>query len=437
MLPPSDNEALHTVRRDFALEVVQRLTDAGFEALWAGGCVRDALLGQMPKDYDVATSATPDEVIRLFGRKRTVPVGVSFGVVMVLSRRRDAGQIEVATFRTDGLYSDGRRPDSVTFCSAEEDARRRDFTINGMFFDPLKDQLIDYVGGEQDLANRIVRAIGQADARIEEDKLRMLRAVRFAATLGFQIDPDTEQSVRDRHQSLVAVSIERVAAEVQRMLAHPHRARAVELLDSTGLLDVIFPVPHQLVDNRTWYEQWNLPIELATLSEMQVPRFEHALLLLMLRGELARENARQILRYESRRLKLANSVRDCLCWLQSAIPLMNNIAEQPLHVRKPLLAHKDRELVLDLSRARDIARGGAPDGYEFCRSYLQSVPAEILDPPPLVSGHDLMHAGVPAGPAIRRILDTLRREQLDELLNDREDALRRLTALADAPPTET
>src|SRR4051794_13272538 len=169
-----------TSERDFATEVVRRLRDAGHEALWAGGCVRDELLGLVPRDYDVATSARPEEVRRLF--RRTVAVGMSFGVVEVLGPRTDAGvhKVQVATFRSDGAYSDGRHPDAVVFSSAEEDARRRDFTINGMFFDPLAGRLIDHVGGRQDLEGRVLRAIGEPRERFGEDKLRMLRAVRLA-----------------------------------------------------------------------------------------------------------------------------------------------------------------------------------------------------------------------------------------------------------------
>ena len=196
--------------RSFALEVVHRLRGAGFEAVWAGGCVRDALLGVAPADYDVATSALPDDVIRLFGSRKTVAVGASFGVILVQGKHKSDGQVEVATFRSDGEYSDGRRPDSVQFCSAEEDACRRDFTINGMFFDPAADQVIDYVGGQQDLERGVVRAIGNPEERIEEDKLRMLRAPRFAARLDFcldeataAIDTETEQLIQEALEHLM------------------------------------------------------------------------------------------------------------------------------------------------------------------------------------------------------------------------------------------
>ena len=183
-------------QREFALEIVQMLRRNGYQALWAGGCVRDDVLGIAPQDYDVATSATPDEIQTLFGTRKTLTIGAAFGVVTVLGPKT-AGPIEVATFRSDAHYSDGRHPDQVTFTSAEEDARRRDFTINGLFYDPVSKQVIDYVQGQADLAAGVIRAIGKPAERIHEDKLRMLRAVRFTATFDFQIDPSTLQAIQD------------------------------------------------------------------------------------------------------------------------------------------------------------------------------------------------------------------------------------------------
>src|SRR5437868_9785761 len=176
--------------REFAVEVVQRLRDSGHQALWAGGCVRDQLMAQMPKDYDVATDALPDRIREVFGKRRTLPIGAAFGVITVLGPK-GAGQIDVATFRRDAGYSDGRHPDAVSFSDAEHDAQRRDFTINGLFLDPLEDRVIDFVGGQADIERRVIRSIGDPLARIAEDKLRMLRAVRFAARLDFAIEAAT------------------------------------------------------------------------------------------------------------------------------------------------------------------------------------------------------------------------------------------------------
>src|SRR5262245_25703221 len=200
-------------QRDFALDIVRHLRGAGHEALWAGGCVRDQLLGLKPKDYDVATSATPDQIREVFGRRRSLPIGAAFGVITVLGPH-EAGQIEVATFRTDAAYSDGRHPDSVAFTTAEHDAQRRDFTINGLFFDPVAEQVVDYVGGQDDLKRRTIRAIGDARQRLGEDKLRMLRAVRFAAAFGFTIEARTMHAIQEMAGDINTVSAERIGMEI-------------------------------------------------------------------------------------------------------------------------------------------------------------------------------------------------------------------------------
>src|SRR5579872_3355864 len=217
-------------KRDFAVEVVRNLKEAGFTALWAGGCVRDLLLGREPDDYDVATSARPEQVQQLFGPQRTRAIGASFGVILVHGPRRSlGGDVEVATFRTEGPYLDGRRPQNVSFATPEEDARRRDFTINGMFYDPLTEQVLDFVGGRDDLARKVVRAIGDPQARFREDKLRMLRAVRMAARFDFEVDTATAQAVRTMANEILVVSYERIAQELKKMLVHDRRARAIDL----------------------------------------------------------------------------------------------------------------------------------------------------------------------------------------------------------------
>ncbi len=225
-MPPTDRN------REFAGEVVSRLKQAGHQALWAGGCVRDYLLGRVPKDYDVATDARPEEVRQIFGHRRTLAVGASFGVIVVRGPRGVA-DVEVATFRTEGPYLDGRRPESVTFATPEEDAKRRDFTINGMFFDPLAQQVLDYVGGERDLGAGIVRAIGDPHDRVREDKLRMLRAVRFAANLDFELDPITASAVREMADQLTVVSAERITQEPAKD-AHQRAPRPGHAVDPAG-----------------------------------------------------------------------------------------------------------------------------------------------------------------------------------------------------------
>ena len=225
-------------QRRFALEVVEKLRGEGFIAYWAGGCVRDQFLGRTPGDYDVATNAKPDEIRRVFSHRRTLAIGAAYGVIAVLGPPA-AGQVEVTTFRSDADYRDGRHPERVVFSSPEEDAQRRDFTINGMFYDPTAEQVIDYVGGKDDIERRIIRAIGEPKARIAEDKLRMLRGVRFAARFDFELDPATAAAIREMATELTVVSAERIAAEMEAMLLDKHRSRAMRLLMETGLLEEI------------------------------------------------------------------------------------------------------------------------------------------------------------------------------------------------------
>ena len=220
-----------------AIQIIRGLHRAGFQALLAGGCVRDMLLGKKPKDYDVVTSATPAQVCKIF--RRTIKVGAKFGVIIVLS---DSQQVEVATFRAESGYTDGRRPDKVSFTSAKEDALRRDFTINGMFYDPLGKRVIDYVGGQKDLKSKIIRTIGKADERFGEDYLRMLRAVRFAAQLDFKIEKNTLTAVRKHAGRITKISGERIAMELQSLFTAAERKKGVKLLIETGLAKRIFPI---------------------------------------------------------------------------------------------------------------------------------------------------------------------------------------------------
>ena len=208
-----------------AADIAQQLRHAGFIAYFAGGCVRDALLGQEPHDYDIATDATPEQVQRLFPKSQAV--GAHFGVVVV---RSGPDHIEVATFRTDGSYKDGRRPEEVTYSTPEEDAQRRDFTVNGIFQDPATDEVIDFVGGQADLAAKVLRAIGNPAERFREDHLRLMRAVRFAATLGWEIEPATWAAVKAEAPALAKISIERTRDEFIKIMLHPNRVRGLDLL---------------------------------------------------------------------------------------------------------------------------------------------------------------------------------------------------------------
>lgn len=416
-------------KRSFAHTIVLRLRESGYQALWAGGCVRDQVLGRTPKDYDVATTATPDQVIALFGKRRTVAVGASFGVVMVLGNSKADGQVEVATFRTDGEYSDGRRPNSVQFCSPEEDARRRDFTINGMFYDPVLDQVIDYVGGHEDLQRKVVRAIGNAHDRFTEDKLRMLRAVRFAATFRFALDPDTAKAVHTLRRQLNQVSVERIMQELRRMLAHETRAHALELMYETELLPEILPE----LFNESAREITSRPWLVAAFNEMVSEDYEPAMALLLqpLHDPALSEARRRLSKVQEvcRRLKMSNDEIDAICWILDSAATVHGISKRPLHVIKPLLSSPHQSSLLAMLHAVASARGESLDDIQFCRAFLeQHTPAE-LNPEPFVNGQDVQTLGVPPGPSIRHLLSTIRNEQLDGQLNNRDEALQRLKEL--------
>jgi len=219
-----------------AINIVKKLRDHGHQAVFAGGCVRDMILGIPPSDYDIATRARPEVIEQLFDK--TLAIGKAFGVIVVIM---DGYEIEVATFRKDSQESDGRRPDSVQFSSMDEDAWRRDLTINGMFYDPIGDHIIDFVGGQKDLKNHLIKFIGSPEGRIEEDKLRMLRAVRFAARFNFEIDPVTFEAIKAHASEISQISAERIADELQKILRVKHPRQAFSLLFETGLIDHILP----------------------------------------------------------------------------------------------------------------------------------------------------------------------------------------------------
>jgi poly(A) polymerase len=442
--------------RDFAVEVVRRLRGAGHEALWAGGCVRDELLGLVPKDYDVATSARPDEVRRLF--RRTVAVGASFGVVEVLGPRTPAGllKVQVATFRTDVGYSDGRHPSEVVFSSPEDDARRRDFTINGMFFDPLEGRLIDYVGGRDDLRGRVLRAIGDPAGRFTEDKLRMLRGVRLAARFELEVEPASAAAIRAMAPEIVVVSAERIADELRKMLTDPHRARAMRLFMNLGLAETVLPelVPMRGLPQGPPPEAPALPPpgqpgEIAALPHGDL--WEHVLRVLDLLGPepsfplaLAallhdvgkpRTVGRTPDRYTfhghehvGRRmtadvalaLKLSNDERERAEWLVEHHQVLCNAPQMRPSKLKPILAHPGIGELLALHRADALAAGRGIEHVEFCERFLRE---QDLNPPTLVNGTDLIALGVKAGPIYKRVLDAVREAQLDGTIATREEGL--------------
>jgi tRNA nucleotidyltransferase/poly(A) polymerase len=396
-------------QRAFALEIAQKLRAAGYEALWAGGCVRDVLLGLTPKDYDVATNATPDQIRDLFGRRRKLPICASFGVNTVRGPR-EAGQIEVATFRTDAAYSDGRHPDSVTFTDAEHDAQRRDFTINGLFFDPVAEQVVDYVGGQQDLNAHILRAIGNPRLRLSEDRLRMLRAVRFAATFNFEIDADTLAAIQEMAPQINSVSAERIGAEIRRMLIDPNRARALSLLLETKLLTQVLP-------------------EVADLTAVALDETSHILASLKdpsISLALAAALSFVVATADSpipaaigRRLRYANKEIERTAWLLAKVPLIARAPRLDWPKLQRILTHDG---IAELLALQEAIAGTSDPVLAFCRERL-AWPVEQLNPRPLLDGSTLIHHGLTPGPHFSDLLERVRDAQLNGEISSQEEAL--------------
>jgi len=416
--------------RDFALNVVARLRKAGFEAFWAGGCVRDELLGRTPADYDVATSARPDDVRNVFGKRKTLAVGAAFGVITVLGPRGapgqqgPAGQVEVATFRVDAPYTDGRHPAGVTFCSAREDACRRDFTINGLFLDPLSGEVHDYVGGRADLAAGIVRAIGVPAQRFAEDHLRMLRAIRFTAFFGFVLEEETRAALERMTRLVNTVSPERIAAELRAMVSRTGRRQALELLADTGLAAEVLG---EVMDGGTTGsasgcgEHWRESAAIvAALDEPDLPLALAAL------AESRGGGADAIARIATR-LRLSNREAKGAAWLTAAVATLGGlsraeVAGMPRSRMQPWLAHEHAACLADLLRARAGAGRGDAEAAAWITAEVARPRAE-LDPPPLLTGSDLMAAGVAEGPAIGAALARIRALQLDGVIATRAEAI--------------
>lgn len=403
--------------REHSIEVVRRLRQAGHVAFWAGGCVRDYLRGVPPKDYDVATDARPEQVRRLFAR--TVAVGESFGVIRVIAA---PGDIEVATFRADGRYSDGRHPDSVEFSSPEQDALRRDFTINGMFFDPVAKQVIDYVGGQADLSGRVVRAIGEPRARFREDKLRLLRAVRFAANLGFSIDPRTAEAVRQMAPEISEISRERVLMELRGMLVPPTRDTALALLREFGLFAPVLPHIAAGLADEAWHGL--LAIESYWKSEVSLP-LALAALVSHLPGPVAAERMEQTFID----LRGSNDERARAVWLCRHREELSQGAQQRLAIIKRLLAHPGVHDLIDLVEANEFVSEGRCVAAAYVRGLAGRLSRQEIEPPILLSGDDLVAAGYRPGPAFKQVLTAIRDEQLEGLLGDKEAALSRAREL--------
>ncbi|HEX8912807.1 MAG TPA: CCA tRNA nucleotidyltransferase [Humisphaera sp.] len=424
-----------------ALAVLTRLREAGHVAYFAGGCVRDLLLGREPKDYDVATDAPPGRVRALFSH--TQAVGAAFGVILVRHRK---SQVEVATFRADGRYVDGRHPEGVTFTTAEEDAKRRDFTINGLFLDPVADQVIDFVGGQADLAARVIRAIGVAERRFEEDHLRLLRAVRFAARFGFAIEPGTARAIRDHAPQLTRISPERVADELRAMLPPPTRVAAWRMLNELDLARVVFrfvDVPpgdpdddrpadgffHRLAPD----EPVAFPLAMAAAAAQWLwwasPATADA------RRVFDRPVAAKLVGALRRSLRMSNEECESIEGTYTGLAPLLADAPPGVAAMKRFLARPTAAQSRQLMAA--MAAGGVLDAARTSELERELAALERTEfaPAPLITGDDLAAAGAKPGPAFKRMLDAAYDAQLEGRAMTRDEAMVIALAAGRAEPS--
>lgn len=444
-------QAMTNLAQIAAVEIVERLRAAGYDAYFAGGCVRDLLLGLAPKDFDVATSAHPDVVLDMF--RRTFSVGAHFGVVLVADEI-DGEEIvtEVATFRSDGAYADGRRPSEVRFSdSAEQDVIRRDFTINGMLLDPqvlkeagnMSSAVLDYVGGRADLAAGVIRAIGEPARRFEEDKLRMLRAVRFAARFQFAIEPATESAIRQFSGGIVQVSCERIRDELTRMLTEGHARLAFELLDRTGLLKQVLPEigrlhgveqpPEYHPEGDVWIHTLLLLEKLpagvpptlawgALLHDVGKPAtFVRAPDRIRFNGHV--EVGVKIAAAICNRLRFSNEDTAQILSLVENHMRFGDVERMKESTLKRFfrLAHFDEHLALH--RIDCLSSHGDLSLYDFAKSRYEAMPVEEVQPVLLVTGRDLIEAGYQPGPEFKEMLAFAEDAQLEGRIASTDEGL--------------
>ncbi len=392
--------------RQAAIKVIKRLQRSGFQALLAGGCVRDMLLGRRAKDHDVATDAQPKNVIELF--KRTLKVGAKFGVVIVLI---EGQQVEVATFRTETDYTDGRHPGSVEFTTAAEDAGRRDFTINGMFYDPLEKKVIDYVDGQADLKSRIVRTIGRPAERFGEDYLRMLRAVRFSTQLGFAIESSTWSAVCGNAKKIAKISGERIAMELEGILVHPNRVVGASMLIESGLAKVIFP----------GFTGEQAKSTISVLGHLR-RKVDFALALASFfagcQTDFAVRSCRilKLSRNRNKHIKFLLTNRGKLLEEQMSLAELKKVLVQPYFWD-----------LYELQRAIQKAKGDGRKSIAALialRKRINAIGDVELQPEPLLNGHDLIRLGAVPGPTLGQLAEEMYIAQLEGTLHSVERAER-------------
>lgn len=420
--------------------IIERLQAEGFTAYYAGGCVRDFLLGKTPADYDIATSARPEEVQKLF--PRTVAVGAHFGVVCVIEK---GVEFQVATFRADGIYLDGRHPADVTFSTPRQDAERRDFTINGMFYNPVPGEIIDFVNGRADLAAGILRAIGSAADRFREDRLRMLRAVRFAATLGFEIEEKTWRALRENAAEINAVSAERIREELSRIFLSPNRVRGFDLLDSSGLMQAVLPEITALKGYEQppqFHPEGDVFVHTRKMLALLPAQVSAPLVFSALFHDIGKpatyscDPAEGRIRFSGHdkagaqmtaqimeRLRFSRHEIDATVEAVDQHMVFKDVQKMRVSRLKRFMSRPNFDDELLLHKVDCASSHGLLDNYDFLLAKKVEFSNEPLIPPPLVRGGDLLQLGWKPGPAIGKILDAVQTRQLEGALTAREEAL--------------
>ena len=427
-----------------AIEIVKTLEKHGYKAFFAGGCVRDMIMGKGSEDYDIATSALPEDIMKLF--ERTIPVGVQFGVVIVV---KDGHNFEVATFRTEGSYSDGRHPDYVAFSTPEADVKRRDFTINGLLYDPLKNEILDYVGGQQDISKGIIRTIGNPAERFTEDKLRMIRAARFACRFNFPIHEDTRRAIIQLAKNIHVVSAERIREELEKILTGTNPHIGIKLLDELCLLQEILPEVSSMKGVRqpeNFHPEGDVFVhtllclsKLAPVPEhgMERPSWTLAMGILLhdigktitfeeldrIRFNLHEKVGADMTAKICDRLKTSNAEKDRIVWLVLKHLYFKDAQKMRLSKLKRLLAEEGYPELAELCRIDALASSGDLSDYHYCQEMFSKLSHEEVKPKPLITGHDLIDMGLKPGPVFKDILMKIEDEQLEGNLKTKEAAI--------------
>ena len=422
-----------------AREIARRLRERGHIAYFAGGSVRDMVRGLPAKDFDIATDATPEIVQKIF--RRTYAVGAHFGVIVVTE---NGINFEVATFRSDGAYLDHRHPTDVKFSSPEEDAKRRDFTINGMFFDPQKDEVIDFVGGRNDIEAKIVRAIGDPGKRFEEDRLRMLRAVRFATTLDYKIDNQTWEALVASAESINEISAERIRDELVKIFLSPCRVRGWDLLDESGLMRAVLPEldamkgclqPEQFHPEGDVFQHTRLMLEMLP-NEVSVPLVFAVLLHDVAKPVTSTVDQTGRIRFNEHdrigatmtesimeRLRFSRAEIDATVEMVRQHMVFKDVPKMRVAKLKRFMARPTFEEELELHRVDCASSHRMMDNYEFLLRKREEFANEPIIPPPLVRGDDLIAMGMKPGPKFGEILEAVETRQLEGALTDRQQAI--------------